>query len=261
MNDAIPFPGGAGSPSVWTPKPHPAIAPTAEIRDRRSRQGRLRPALVRWSILWTLLVSCGFVRAGMPTGEMQPLFDAETFPKGWSFYSAEKEARLQDTWKVIASRENEPPVLVCLGKPFGYIRTTKEYENFQFGLEWKYLKDPNGNSGVLLHTNGEDTIWPKSIQIQLHRPTAGSIFPSPGARTENTLEVKDVQLAVDQWHKCVITSRDGRISVSINGNKVGEVTGCEPRKGSIALQSEGSRIHFRNVWVREINSGEAPADD
>jgi hypothetical protein len=48
---------------------------------------------------------------------------------------------------------------------------------------------------------------------------------------------------------------DGKLSVVINGKKAGEVTGCMPRKGAIALQSEGAEIHFRNVWVREMGDG------
>ena len=44
----------------------------------------------------------------------------------------------------------------------------------------------------------------------------------------------------------------------INGIKLGEVTGCDPSKGAIALQSEGSEIHFRNLVVEELAPAPAP---
>ncbi len=177
------------------------------------------------------------------------------FPKGWLHYSSEPNSALNATWQI--SREPDPnkdPVLICLGKPDGYVRTEKEYDNFELSLEWKYPADPNGNSGILLYTIEKDMIWPKSVQVQLHRPTAGSIFPSNGAKVDNPLPAKDLSRAVNEWNECVITSVDGKVSVSMNGHKVGEVTGCMPQKGCVGLQSEGSEIHFRKIWIKPLSA-------
>lgn len=181
------------------------------------------------------------------------LLNAEKFPENWIFYSAEKDSKLSDTWKMETSASDQSPVLICGGEPFGYLRTEKEYENFEFSLEWKYTSDPNGNSGILIYTCEDDKIWPKSIQIQLHGPTTGSIFPSGGAKSDNTLDLKNMARPLNKWNKCVVTSRDGKLSLVINGKKVGEVTGCVPKRGAIALQSEGAEIHFRNIWLRELD--------
>ena len=138
-----------------------------------------------------------------------------------------------------------------MGKPFGYIRTAAEYDNYEFGLQWRYVDDPNSNSGILLHTSKEkDRIWPKSIQIQLHRPKAGSVFPTSEAQADNRLDVKDLELPLMEWNTCVVASLDGKISLTINDKKIGEVTGCVPSKGAIALQSEGAEIHFQKLWIR-----------
>lgn len=177
------------------------------------------------------------------------------FPKGWIHYTSEPNTPLNATWQV--SREQDPnkdAILICLGKPDGYIRTEKEYENFELALEWKYPADPNGNSGILLYTIEKDMIWPKSVQVQLHRPTAGSVFPSNGAKVDNPLPAKDLSRAVNVWNDCVITAVDGKVSVTMNGHKVGEVSGCMPQKGCVGLQSEGSEIHFRNVWIKPLPS-------
>ena len=115
-----------------------------------------------------------------------------------------------------------------------------------------YPTDENGNSGVLLHMAPKDKIWPDSIQLQLHRPAAGSIFPSGDGKSENTLGVRDLSVELTKWNKCTIVSRGGKMTVEVNGKKVGEVTGCSPSRGRIALQSEGSEIHFRNIWIRKL---------
>jgi len=180
------------------------------------------------------------------------LFEAKTFPAGWSFFSAEKETKLQDVWQAVKATNGGDDVLVCRGKPFGYIRTQKLHSDFEFRLEWKYPKDANGNSGVLIHTGKEDKIWPSAIQVQLHGPTAGSIFPSGDAKCDSKLMARDLSKPAGQWNTLVITSKAGRVAVVINGKKAGEVTGCRPNSGSIALQSEGTEVHFRRVMLKVL---------
>jgi len=124
-------------------------------------------------------------------------------------------------------------------------------------MEWMYPNDPNANSGILLFTTEPDKVWPKAFQVQLHRPEAGKVFPTPGsgAKSANTLSpATPLNLPVGKWHKCVVICRQGTISVMINGVKLGEVNGCNPSRGAIALQSEGSEIHFRNLVVEILPS-------
>ena len=182
----------------------------------------------------------------------QRLFVPAEFPKGWVFYSAEKGASLGATWKIESNANEQDAVLVCLGKPFGYLRTERSFENCQFQFEWKYPNDPNANSGILVFTNGPDMIWPQAVQVQLHRPTAGSVFPDGGARTEKPVTVTDLNLAVNEWHKCEISCRNGKLTVAIDGRKTAEVAGCVPSKGCFSIQSEGSEMHFRHIQVRPL---------
>jgi hypothetical protein len=57
---------------------------------------------------------------------------------------------------------------------------------------------------------------------------------------------------VDTWHDCLIVCKDGIVTVSINGEKLGSVTGCLPKTGCIALQSEGSEVHFRRILLKPL---------
>lgn len=178
----------------------------------------------------------------------------EQFPvEQWTFYSGKKDASLGETWIIQSPTEGEDAILVCTGQPNGYIRTTRRYRNFELKLEWRFPKDPNGNSGILLYTNGEDRLWPMSLQVQLQQPMAGTAFPGGGAKSRNELRnVPALSRPLNQWNHCTITSVEGNVTVTVNNHTIGTVSGCEPNEGSIALQSEGSEIHFRNITLRPL---------
>lgn len=186
----------------------------------------------------------------------EKLLNGGNFWDHWKYFSEEgKEENKDVTWKVVRGENSQPSILICSGKPYGYIRTQKVFENFRFSLEWMYPNDPNANSGILLFTSAPDKVWPKAFQVQLHRPEAGYVFATPGsgAKSANKLSpAKPLDLPVGKWHKCELTCRQGNIAVTINGVKLGEVTGCDPSKGAIALQSEGSEIHFRKLVVETL---------
>ncbi len=173
----------------------------------------------------------------------------------WSFFSGKKDTKFEETWKYTEDSETGVAFIACTGKPNGYLRSRKKFRNFEFGLEWRFPSDENGNSGVLIYTNGDNRIWPTSVQVQLQQPFAGSVFPIPGAKSSN--EIRNVPMLsrpVNQWNHCVIVSNDGKVTVTVNGQSVGTVADCNPLEGSISLQSEGSEIHFRNIWIRELPS-------
>jgi hypothetical protein len=173
----------------------------------------------------------------------------------WQFVSGKKDAKLVDTWSISTDQETALPMLVCRGTPYGYLRTSRTYRDFELGLEWRFPADANGNSGILIYTSGEDRIWPTAIQIQLHQPEAGCIFASGAAKSRNELrQVRHLSRPARQWNECLVRSQSGVISVTINGSRVGEVTECRPAEGAIALQSEGAEIHFRRIWLHELPS-------
>ena len=107
------------------------------------------------------------------------------------------------------------------------------------------------------------------MQVQLHQPKAGSVFPSGDAMSDHTSEAEpDLARPVDNWNEGKIVSQGGRLSVEVNGKKAGEVSGAKPSTGSIALQSEGSVVHFRRIRLRkrlvvapETKGNSAPAND
>ncbi len=175
------------------------------------------------------------------------------FNKNWQVFNSDPAAVPKVVWLIDSSTPETDRVLICSGEPKGFLFTTATFTDFELTLEWMYPKDANGNSGVLIHTQNEPRIWPTSIQVQLHQPKAGSIFPSGDATTDSTLDA-DLNLArpVAMWNECRIVSRAGNISVEVNGKKAGEISGAKPATGHIALQSEGSVVQFRKIRIREL---------
>lgn len=196
-----------------------------------------------------------------PTANTKPvappvikLLDGD-FAKTWKLFAAEKNAKVQDIWKV--NKTETGNILVCTGKPKGYLRTAQVYGNYKLAFEFRYPMDKNGNSGVLLHIDGKDKIWPDGVQVQLHGPTAGSIFPVGNRKTRFTIGAK-LELRLNKWNKCEIDVRDDAVEVRINDVAVGPLKYCEPKKGFIALQAEGSEVHFRNLVVLPYKPAPTP---
>ena len=44
------------------------------------------------------------------------------------------------------------------------------------------------------------------------------------------------------------------LKLAVNGKFVSGVTQCNPRKGYLALESEGSECHFKNIKIKELPS-------
>lgn len=176
------------------------------------------------------------------------------FAKTWKLFAAEKDVKLDQVWKVVDQPETGR-ILICTGKPKGYLRTRTSYGNYKLSFEFRYPMDKNGNSGVLLHIDGKDKIWPDGVQVQLHGPRAGSIFPVGNRKTRFTIGAKLPLL--NKWNKCEIDVLNDTIEVRINKVAVGPLRFCDPAKGFIALQAEGSQVQFRKMVLVQPN---APAE-
>lgn len=179
----------------------------------------------------------------------------EDLSEHWRVFSSSPPMPDAPVWKVIreGSGEEQELILVCSGEPKGFLYTTESCSEFELTLEWKYPKDADGNSGVLVYTQDEPRIWPTSMQVQLHQPKAGSVFPSGDAMSDHTSEAEpDLARPVNIWNEGKIVSRGGRLSVEVNSKKAGEVSGASPASGSIALQSEGSVVHFRRIRLHKL---------
>src|SRR5262249_19843951 len=64
-----------------------------------------------------------------------------------------------------------------------------------------------------------------------------------------------------EWNHYRVTANDGVIKRAVNGKVVSGLRGCKPRKGYLALESEGSECHFRNLKIKELPWSHAKPDE
>ena len=142
------------------------------------------------------------------------------------------------------------------GNPFGYMRTTKKHSNYKLHVEWRWVGEGT-NSGIFLHVQDGDKLWPTAIECQLCSGKAGDFVMLGGSKIAE-IECKgefpikdrngDFEKPVGEWNTAEIICEGTSITVYINGQLQNQCTG-ENSEGYIALQSEGGPIEFRNVYV------------
>ena len=187
-----------------------------------------------------------------PTKKMN-LFDGEGF-SGWTFVSTNPHGPTAATWSVADG------VIVCGGKPNGYARTLQKYRDYQLHVEWRFPAGP-GNSGIFLHVNAPDKVWPNCIEAQLLSDKAGDIRCNGGSlvqelTAESSKSVPHRQPGsekpVGEWNACDIVCRGDRVTVRVNGVLQNEVTGTSVASGAIGLQAEGKPVEFRNLFIEPL---------
>ncbi|MFT3685740.1 MAG: DUF1080 domain-containing protein [Phycisphaerales bacterium] len=175
---------------------------------------------------------------------------------GWTAVVPDLAAKKEDQTKPWTINGG---VLCCAGNPGGYIRTNEKFTNFVFRCQWRF--DPAkgaGNSGVLLRMNGEDKVWPRSIEAQLESGNAGDFWNidqmKMGVAKErtngrNTKHTHGAERPLGQWNEYEIVCDHGAVKLYVNGELLNEAVDCEETPGYICLQSEGSYIEFRNIRI------------
>lgn len=210
--------------------------------------------------LFTVLTLLPFAIGHAADEQGTPLFNGKDLT-GWKpFLDPKSTAKPEEVWSV------KEGVLICKGKPSGYLITDKDYENYVLTLEWRW-EGKGGNSGVLLHMTGPDKIWPKSAEAQLYADHAGDFWLIDGFKLAVDAARQDpktprhyfrlktdrpVEKPVGEWNKYEITCKGDTITLKVNDQLVNEGKNAETAKGKIVLQSEGTEIHFRNIRLRPI---------
>lgn len=167
-----------------------------------------------------------------------------------------------------------------------YLTTDKDYGDFELWVEYKAL--PDGDSGVYLRGIPQVQIWDgtKSDEAATKKGqdkgSGGLWNNSPGAPGKDPS--KEMDRPFGEWNQFKIKMIGERVTVVFNGETVvdnavmenyftraafqkaqaaGQIT--DPNafpdpiypKGPIQLQTHGSEIRWRNVYIREIGAEEA----
>jgi Domain of Unknown Function (DUF1080) len=181
------------------------------------------------------------------------LFDGKSLA-GWTFESKDATKPAEAIWSVTNG------VIYCEGKPNGYARTLKTYRDYQLHVEWRMPAGP-GNSGVFLHLNPPDKVWPLCFEAQLLTGSTGELRLNGGARIARLGDSKTISIPrqkpdsekpVGEWNSCDVLCRGNTITLRINGVLQNEITETSTNCGAIGLQAEGSPVEFRHIVLDKL---------
>lgn len=171
-------------------------------------------------------------------------------------------------------------MIYCTGEPIAMLRSEKQYQNFIIELEWRHLKS-GGNSGLFVWSGplpAVGTPFFKGIEVQIldgregdWYTSQGDIFPTWGATMKpvngreqfnnmRSYPTAERTKPSPEWNHYRVTCQDGEISLAVNGEVVTRGLECNPRKGYLALESEGSPIEFKNIRIKELPASDVDDD-
>lgn len=190
------------------------------------------------------------------------LFNGENLDN-WTIFVSSPDVKPNELFRI------EDGVITTTGVPHGYIRTRESYSNYKLHVEWRWIAEPT-NSGVLLHVQGEDMIWPLAIECQLMNEHAGDLvligsgsgitisdstylINSEGSRFKILPKIEEVsENPAGEWNSYDITSLNGELEVLVNGVLQNSGSSMTLNEGNILLQAEGSPMQFRNIYLEEL---------
>ena len=194
-------------------------------------------------------------------GVFSPYVEAKFTPEERAAKQKEWNADRDLHWRVDTAKGE----IVSDGKGV-HLATEKPYGDFEFHVDWM-LTQPGGDSGIYLRDFPQVQIWdPSSARDKKNGADKGSgglwnNNPDNPGRWPLALADKPI----GQWNTMQIKMVGTRVWVTLNGTPVvvGQVLDnffdrTQPvlPTGSIELQTHGSEVRFRNVFVREISEKE-----
>lgn len=184
------------------------------------------------------------------------LFNGKDF-SGFTFFM-KTDADPMQTWSVTNG------VIHCNGAAVGYLRTQKSFQNYTLTVEWRFLKiaPKADNTGVLVHMQLPDRVWPMCLQVQGKHDHQGDLFLMVGAESiehkgkdANTalpLRGESAEKNIGEWNSSVTVCSNDAVRAFINGRLMNETTGCTVTNGFIGIQSEGADFEIRKMVLEPL---------
>ena len=166
----------------------------------------------------------------------------------------------KDSWSI------KDGILSCTGKPSGFLRTEKSYQQYRFTVEWRFTK--TGNTGVVVHMTPPDAVWPKSIECQGMHKNQGDFYFWNGATLSGGTELKDkktgktrgyrlgkqadAEKPAGEWNTFTTVCDGNTVTILVNGKEVNKATGTNLSEGFIGLQVEGGAFEVKRCTLEPL---------
>lgn len=212
------------------------------------------------SIATTLLLLAALLtraqEATTPSGHVD-LFNGKDF-SGLTFYMRSNAAP-EKTWSISNG------LIICTGKPTGYVRTEKSYRDFVATAEWRFTKA--GNTGVCVFMQDRATnasprqIWPHCIECQGMHDHMGDFWLQGGTTCDEPVNMgkngikmllPSAESPVGEWTTFQSVCRSNTVEIIVNGKSMNKITGVDVSAGYIGLQSEGAEMEVRKFFLEPL---------
>jgi hypothetical protein len=146
------------------------------------------------------------------------------------------------------------------GKQQGYISTKDSFQNYVLQFEWMiekfHAQATDANSGLIVHIQPPNKVWPKAIEVQIWYKDYGSFYSHSGATFKprhDDRPARDKFLnPPEQWNLQEVICQNGAITLKVNGVEYASGVGASPDRGAIGWMFEGSPIRFRNLRIKKL---------
>jgi hypothetical protein len=209
----------------------------------------------RKTLFYLALAWVGALTAGSQTSASgRELFNGRDFT-GWTFFMRSNAAP-ENTWSISNG------VIHCTGKPAGYLRTEKSFTDYALTVEWRFVKvtPKSNNTGILVHIQLPEKIWPKCIECQgqdqkqgdfwLHSGAAAGGYPNDGKKSVNVPKTSPPnENLVGEWNTYQVITHGNTVEIIVNGKSMNKISGANASSGFIGIQSEGAEIEVRKIYL------------
>ena len=162
-------------------------------------------------------------------------------------------------------------VIHCTGAAVGYLRSLQNYSNYVVTVEWRFIAvaPRKDNTGVLVHMQLPDKVWPPCIQNQGKSGRQGDLFVMAGAECKEHLALgKDANTPValrgspnenpvGEWNTNTTVCVGNHIEAIINAKFLNEISECTVSSGFVGIQSEGADFEIRKMYLNPMQTWES----
>jgi hypothetical protein len=183
----------------------------------------------------------------------------------------------------------EQGIIHVSGTEMGYIITKHEFQNYYLKAEFKWgegtfapREGQARDSGILYNIQGDQKVWPRSVEFQINEGCTGDFWMTDGAALtgkdghrvtgpagsalkidrfnkgpwKNVAGYRDpvneVEKPHGQWNVVELVNQNGHVKQYVNGKLANEGTDAFPSSGKILFQSEGAEVFFRNITLSPL---------
>ena len=163
---------------------------------------------------------------------------------------ADKQMNLD--WKV------EDGMIVFDGQGYDNLCTVDQYGDFEMLIDWKLYEGPEPDAGIYLRGTPQVQIWDTALVDVGAQVGSGGLYNN---QTHRSTPLKVADQKVGEWNTFLIRMVGERVSVWLNGELVTDNVVLEnywdrsqpifPVE-QIELQAHGSKVAYRDIYIKEI---------